>query len=218
LPWTSIPPADYKPVADLKGLVPLLQTRHDARVAKDKTWSDWQEDVTEARKQRKQTTISLNETVRRKERDEQEARRKAHADDLASAMPADPATKTMEHISRDSARASKPNRILIEGVGSVVKIDDKINDAKPAKAADANTSSVLNNDGESTTPTSDDGLQADERNLKSDLAAEAKRKQAKDVLLQEAARIVSDEVTLIKNDTQLAERVLPHSPNKVEMN
>jgi len=217
LPWTSIPPAAYKPVADLKGLVPLLQTRHDARVAKDKTWSDWQEDVTEARKQRLLTTISLNETVRRKERDAQEARRKAHNDNLASAMPADPASKTMEHINKDSARASKPDRILIEGVGSVVKTDDIVKDTKRAKAADANTGSVLNDDGEST-PTSDDGLQADERNLKSDLAAEAKRKQAKDVLLQEAARIVSDEVTLIKNDTQLAERVLPHSPNKVEMN
>jgi len=216
LPWTSIAPAAYKPVADLQGLVPLLQTRHDARVAKDKSWSDWQEDVAEARKLRKQTTISLNETVRRKERDEQEARRKAHIDDLASAMPTDPASKTSEHITKDLG-LTKPDRVLIEGVGSVVKLDDKINDAKPAKPSDASSTSVLNDDGEST-PTSDDGLQADERNLKSDLAAAAKRKQAKDVLLQEAARIVSDEVNLIKNDTQLAERVLPHSPNKVEMN
>ena len=42
----------------------------------------------------------------------------------------------------------------------------------------------------------DDGLQADERNLTNELAAEKSGKNAKDVLLEEAAHIVSDEVDL----------------------
>ena len=56
----------------------------------------------------------------------------------------------------------------------------------------------------------DDGLQADERSLKSDLAEEKKRKDAKDVVLNEASRIIADEVDLLHADTKLAARVLPH--------
>lgn len=215
LPWSSIPAAEYQPVADLKSLVPLLQTRHDARIAKDKIWIDWQEDVTEARKLRKQTTISLNETVRRKERDAQEARRKVHNNDQASAMPSDPATKIVDHINKDSARANSGGHSTHADSLAAIKIDDK---NKDAKQVDANGTSVTNEEEATPTTSSDDGLQADERNLKSELATENKRKQANDVLLQEAARIVTDEVILIRNDTQLAERVLPHSPNKIEVN
>ena len=56
----------------------------------------------------------------------------------------------------------------------------------------------------------DDGLQADERSLQAELAQEKKRKDEKDVVLNEAAHILSDEVDLIRNDTKIAARVLPH--------
>jgi carboxyl-terminal processing protease len=56
----------------------------------------------------------------------------------------------------------------------------------------------------------DDGLQADERSLQAELADEQKRKAEKDVVLNEAAHILSDEVGLIRNDTKIAARVLPH--------
>ncbi len=45
----------------------------------------------------------------------------------------------------------------------------------------------------------DDGLQANERNLKDDLALEKANKETKDILLNEAANIMSDEVGLLKN-------------------
>ena len=61
-----------------------------------------------------------------------------------------------------------------------------------------------------TSASEDDGLQADERSLKSDLAEEKKRKAEKDVVLNEASRILADEVDLLKSDTKLAARVLPH--------
>ena len=74
------------------------------------------------------------------------------------------------------------------------------NASKPAARAKRNGTSA----------SEDDGLQADERSLKSDLAEEKKRKAEKDVVLNEASRILSDEVDLLKSDTKLAARVLPH--------
>ncbi|MBK8738454.1 MAG: carboxy terminal-processing peptidase [Betaproteobacteria bacterium] len=56
--------------------------------------------------------------------------------------------------------------------------------------------------------TRDDGLQAGERNLASLLAAEKARKDAKDVLLTEAVRILGDEVGLRKSDARLVARML----------
>jgi carboxyl-terminal processing protease len=56
----------------------------------------------------------------------------------------------------------------------------------------------------------DDGLQGDERALSAELDAETAAKSAKDVLLNESARILADEVALIKADTRLAAKVLPY--------
>jgi carboxyl-terminal processing protease len=55
----------------------------------------------------------------------------------------------------------------------------------------------------------DDGLQTDERNLASQLAAEKVRKDAKDVLLDEAVHILSDEVGVLESGARLAARVKP---------
>lgn len=50
----------------------------------------------------------------------------------------------------------------------------------------------------------DDGLQADERDLRKELAAEKARKDAKDVLLDEAAHILSDQIGLLRRESRLA--------------
>lgn len=77
LPWTSIAPAKYQPVADLQPVMATLQQRHAARVADNQEWKDLEADIAEARKVRAEKTISLNEVVRKTERDAQEAKRKA---------------------------------------------------------------------------------------------------------------------------------------------
>ena len=46
----------------------------------------------------------------------------------------------------------------------------------------------------------EDGLRADERTLTSELAAEEARKVSKDVLLAEAAKVLGDEVELLKQE------------------
>jgi carboxyl-terminal processing protease len=55
----------------------------------------------------------------------------------------------------------------------------------------------------------DDGLQPNERNIVADLAIEKARKNTKDVLLNEAVHILSDEVGLLKTNARLAASVLP---------
>src|SRR6185436_987934 len=91
LPWTSIAPARYQTIADLKPIVPMLDERHTARVASNTEWQNFAAEIADAREVRSEKTVSLNEQARRKERDEQEAKRKAR--ETASATPAsDPAT------------------------------------------------------------------------------------------------------------------------------
>lgn len=55
----------------------------------------------------------------------------------------------------------------------------------------------------------DDGLQSSERNISADLAREKARKDAKDVILDEAAHILGDEVGLLNTNASLAAAVLP---------
>ncbi len=74
LPWSRIKAADYVPAGDLKMLIPLLNTNHQARINKDKDFQYLNEDIADFNIQRKQNLISLNENERRKEREIQEAR------------------------------------------------------------------------------------------------------------------------------------------------
>ena len=58
-------------------------------------------------------------------------------------------------------------------------------------------------------PSQDDGLQPDERGIQSDIKREQAAKEKRDVVLDEAAHILADEIALIRTDTKLAARVLP---------
>lgn len=80
LPWTRVDAADYAVQANFKPLLPLLETRHDARAKADQEFVWWSEDVAEYRRQRADKSVSLNEATRRAERERNEARRKARED------------------------------------------------------------------------------------------------------------------------------------------
>ena len=181
LPWVAIKPATYLPAGDLKELIAPLQKRHEARIAKDKEFQFLQEDISEVLKLRKENAISLNEAVRRKERDAQDARAKLREARLAGAAG------TAEDV---PARAPG-------GKEARAKVPES---TKPAKSVVALRGS----------PRQDDGLQADERNLQAELAAEKAAKDAKDVLLQEAANILADEVGMLRTDTRMASRAMPY--------
>jgi carboxyl-terminal processing protease len=181
LPWVAIKPANYAAAGDLKELIAPLQKRHEARIAKDKEFQYLQEDINEARKLRKENAISLNETVRRKERDAQDARSKLREARLAGAsgtVSDEPAASPAGKEARGKLPAP----------------------TKPAKAVTALRGA----------PRQDDGLQFDERDLQTELAAEKAAKDAKDIFLQEAAAILADEVNMLRTDTRMASRAMPY--------
>jgi len=60
-------------------------------------------------------------------------------------------------------------------------------------------------------PDDDDGLQAGERNVAKQVAAEEAAKKRPDPLLKETAAILSDAITLLSGDSKLAAQVLPAS-------
>ena len=181
LPWVSIKPASFLPSGDVKELIAPLQQRHEARIAKDKDFQELREDIAEVMKLRKENVISLNETVRRKERDTQDAKAKMREARLAVA----------KGPSSDEAAAAPG------GKEARSKVPEP---TKPAKAVVAARN----------TPPRDDGLQADERSLSAEIAAEKAAKDAKDVLLQEAAHILADKAAMLKTNTQMASRVMPY--------
>jgi carboxyl-terminal processing protease len=188
LPWVAIKPAQYVPAGDLKELVTPLQKRLDARIVKDKDFQFLQEDIAEARKIRKDNVISLNEAVRRKERDAQDARTKLREARLAlQASPNAPesAVTIVKDLTTKTVAA-----VPAVGAAAAAKPNTKLRGARRQ----------------------DDGLQADERNLAADIAAEKAAKDAKDVYLQEAAHILSDEIQLLKTDTRMALRSMPYLP------
>ncbi|USX24641.1 carboxy terminal-processing peptidase [Oxalobacteraceae bacterium OTU3CINTB1] len=187
LPWTSIKPAVYIPAGELKEIVPMLDKKHDARVAKDKDFQYLAEDIALVKKQRKENSISLNETVRRKEREQQEARAKLREARLLANTPG----------ADDPILVPDPKDALNKAIA-----------AKPASGKAAPVPKVAAVKG---ALRSDDGLQGAERTLAAELEAEKAAKAAKDVLLNEAVHILSDEVGLLKTDTRMASRVLPYA-------
>ncbi|MBS0431860.1 MAG: carboxy terminal-processing peptidase [Proteobacteria bacterium] len=85
LPWTHIQPAQYRPVADLKPLVPQLTQMHGARSAKDPSWQLMLSEMAAAQKLADEKTISLDYARRdaeRKQLDAQDAQFKARREAL----------------------------------------------------------------------------------------------------------------------------------------
>ncbi|HEX2867647.1 MAG TPA: carboxy terminal-processing peptidase [Ignavibacteriales bacterium] len=75
LPWDSISPTHYDLYTKLGGIIPELNKLHDERMKKDPVFSNLVEEIQEAKKERDEKTVSLNEAKRKKEQDEQEVRK-----------------------------------------------------------------------------------------------------------------------------------------------
>jgi len=94
LPWMQIKPTEYHAANDPQALLPQLQQRHEQRVAKDQDFQNLLEDLGEFSQKRAQTSISLNESERRKERDAREAKLKSRKNsdgevDKSASLPED---------------------------------------------------------------------------------------------------------------------------------
>ena len=76
LPWTRIASVPHTSYGNFAPLLPKLETLHTTRVANDKEFQWWSDDVAQFRAERAKKSISLNENERRAERDTEDAKRK----------------------------------------------------------------------------------------------------------------------------------------------
>ena len=74
LPWDKIQAANYQMVGKFTKLLPSLQKRHDERIAQEPEFRYVLEDIAWYQQEKQKKTISLNEAVRVKERDELDAK------------------------------------------------------------------------------------------------------------------------------------------------
>ncbi|MHC9086368.1 carboxy terminal-processing peptidase [Luteimonas sp. RIT-PG2_3] len=77
LPWTRIAAVPHVRYGNFAAMLPRLEALHDTRIASDKEFQWWSEDVAEFRAERERKWVSLNEAERRSERDRQAAKRTA---------------------------------------------------------------------------------------------------------------------------------------------
>ncbi|MCC6560378.1 MAG: carboxy terminal-processing peptidase [Xanthomonadales bacterium] len=75
LPYSEVQPAEFRRSGDLSALTPLLATRHEARVAKEPEFKWWFDDLAEYARQRERKDVSLLESARRTERDQNDKKR-----------------------------------------------------------------------------------------------------------------------------------------------
>ncbi|MBB1087129.1 carboxy terminal-processing peptidase [Lysobacter sp. SG-8] len=81
LPWTKIAAVPHVRYGNFQPLLPKLETLHEARIATDREFQWWSEDVAQYRAESEKTSVSLNEAERRAERDRDVAKRKARQEE-----------------------------------------------------------------------------------------------------------------------------------------
>jgi carboxyl-terminal processing protease len=77
LPWNTISPVPFEPVNQVSPYLARIKEQSDARIAKSREFDYIREDIAEFRKRQEDKTISLNEKERLKEKNEEDARKKA---------------------------------------------------------------------------------------------------------------------------------------------
>lgn len=73
LPWSRIKAADYTPVGNPQGILPVLIKRHKQRIAQSPGFKFLEADIAHIKTLRQKNRVSLNEAERRKERDTRDA-------------------------------------------------------------------------------------------------------------------------------------------------
>lgn len=93
LPWDKIPAAQYQKLGDFGKLIPELQKQHDARVKNDPEFRYALEDIAWYKQEKAKKTVSLNEAVRIKEKDELDKRALIRTNERLARMGKPPVTK-----------------------------------------------------------------------------------------------------------------------------
>ncbi len=109
LPWDTIAPSNYTPVANLESAKANLLQLHNQRMKTSLEYKNLQEDIAEYAKRDAETTITLNEDQLKKERDEQDAKtlarenQRRQAKGLAPLKKGEPKPKNEIDLIRDES-------------------------------------------------------------------------------------------------------------------
>jgi len=91
LPWDKIPASNFKPVNNIsENLVAVLEKNYEKRLQTDSDLKTLQQQISEIKKARANTRVSLQEAKRRKDREEEEKRNKLVASTQADAQDTQP--------------------------------------------------------------------------------------------------------------------------------
>jgi carboxyl-terminal processing protease len=148
LPWTRIAAVPHTQYGNFAPLLPKLETRHDARIATDKEFQWWNEDVQQFRTEAAKKYISLNEATRRAERERQDAQRKERQvqrkelglalDPLADDSSDDGLTGNERDIVKDAAREKaaekRPDPLLRESASILADAVNLLANDRPLSA------------------------------------------------------------------------------------
>ena len=75
MPWDQIKPADFMLYSDLSRIIPELRKKHEKRVAQNPEFDYLMEDIIKFKKEHQVKSISLNENIRKKQKEKEDEER-----------------------------------------------------------------------------------------------------------------------------------------------
>lgn len=148
LPWTRIAAVPHTQYGNFAPLLPRLEALHATRIAADREFQWWNEDVEQFRAEKAKKYISLNETERRTERERQETQRRQRQatrkelgldlDPLADDSDDDGLTGNERDIVKDAAREKaaekRPDPLLRESASILADAVNLLETDRPLSA------------------------------------------------------------------------------------
>lgn len=147
LPWDRIAAVPYVRYGDFGPLLPRLEALHNTRIAADREFRWWSEDIAQFRAESAKKWISLNEAERRAERDRDAAKRKLRQEERkALGLDLDPLsedtddglTSSERDIAQDAAREKaaekRPDPLLRESAAILADAVRELDSDKPLSA------------------------------------------------------------------------------------
>ncbi|MBN6152727.1 carboxy terminal-processing peptidase [Xanthomonas sp. AmX2] len=148
LPWTRIAAVPHTQYGNFAPLLPKLEALHAGRIASDKEFQWWEEDVQQFRTEAAKKYVSLNEAERRAEREKQDVQRKQRQemrkqlglplDPLADDSSDDGLTGNERDIVKDAAREKlvdkRPDPLLRESAAILADALNLLEKDRPLSA------------------------------------------------------------------------------------
>lgn len=147
LPWDRIAAVPYVRYGDFGPLLPRLEALHNTRIAADREFRWWSEDIAQFRAENAKKWVSLNEAERRAERDRDAAKRKLRQEERkALGLDLDPLgedtddglTSNERDIAQDAAREKaaekRPDPLLRESAAILADAVRELDSDKPLSA------------------------------------------------------------------------------------